>query len=101
VCVIGFRKLVPRNAGWQGLFEPALALSPAALICLGGILIGIGGIASYAWDVGESTTQSLVDRMHHCATVLDDTARLFCYDSLGSSQPAKGANAPAFNLGTK
>jgi hypothetical protein len=81
--------------------EPVLVLSPAALIYLGEILIGIGGIASYAWNVGESTTQSLADRMHHCATVLDDTARLFCYDSLGSRQPAKGANAPAFPLGTR
>jgi hypothetical protein len=99
--VIGFRKLVPRNAGWQGLFEPVLALSPAALICLGGILIGIGGIASYAWNVGESNTQSLVDRMHRCAAVVDDTARLSCYDSLGSRQPAKGANAPAIPMSTK
>jgi hypothetical protein len=49
-----------RNAGWQRVFEPVFALSPAALICLGGILIGIGGIASYAWHVGESTVQSLV-----------------------------------------
>jgi hypothetical protein len=99
--VIGFRKLLRRNAGWQQLFEPVFALSPAALICLGGILIGIGGIASYAWHVGESTVQSLVDRMQHCATVLDDTARLSCYDSLGSRQPAKGANAPAVSLGTR
>jgi hypothetical protein len=45
-----------------------LALSPVALICLGGTLIGIGGIAFYACNVGESTTQSLVDRMHRCAT---------------------------------
>jgi hypothetical protein len=98
VCVIGFRKPVPRNAGWQRLFEPVFALSPAVLICLGGILIGIGGIAFYAWHVGESTVQSLVD-MHRCATVPDDMARLSCYDSLGSRQPAKGANAPS--LGTK
>jgi uncharacterized protein YjeT (DUF2065 family) len=97
--VIGFRKLLPRN--WQQLLEPVFALSPAALICLGGILIGIGRIASYAWHVGESTAQSLVDRMHRCATVLDDTARLSCYDSLGSRQPAKGANAPAIPLGTR
>jgi hypothetical protein len=54
------------------------------------MLIGIGGIAFYAWHVGESTAQSLVNRMHRCATVLDDTARLFCYESLGSRQPAKG-----------
>jgi hypothetical protein len=99
--VIGFRKPVPRNAGWQQLFEPVFALSPAALICLGGILIGIGGIASYAWHVGESTAQSLVDRMHRCATVLDDTARLSCYDNLGSRQPAKGGNAPAIPVGTR
>jgi hypothetical protein len=97
--MIGFRKLVPRNAGWQRLFEPVFALSPAALICLGGILIGIGGLAFYARHIGESTVQSLVDRMHRCATVWDDMARLCCYDSLGSRQPAKGANAPP--LGTK
>jgi hypothetical protein len=101
VCVIGFRKLVPRNPGWQRLFEPVFALSPAALICLSGMLIGIGGIAFYAWHVGESSTQSLVDRMHQCATVVDDTARLFCYDSLGSRQPAKGANAPAIPMGAR
>ena len=100
--VIGFRKLLPRNVGWHQLFEPVFALSPAALICLGGILIGIGRIASYAWHVGESTAQSLVDRMHRCATVLDDTARVSCYyDSLGPRQPAKGANAPAIPLGTR
>jgi hypothetical protein len=99
--VIGFRKRVPRNAGWQRLFEPAFALSPAALMCLGGKLIGITGIAFYAWNVGESATQSLVDRMHHCTMVLDDTARLFCYDSLGPRQPAKGANAPAIPMGTR
>jgi hypothetical protein len=99
--VIGFRKPVPRNAGWQQLFEPVFALSPAALICLGGILIGIGGIASYAWHVGESTVQSLVDHMHRCATVRGDMARLSCYDSLGSRQPAKGANAPAIPLSTR
>jgi hypothetical protein len=92
---MSFRKLVPRNGGWQRLFEPVFALSPAALICLGGILIGIIGIACYAWNVGESATRSLVDRMHHCAMVVDDTARLFCYDRLGSRLPAKGANAPA------
>jgi hypothetical protein len=61
----------------------------AALICLGGVLIGVGGIASCASNVCESTTQSLVDRVHRCVTVLDDTARLFCYDSLSSRQPAK------------
>jgi hypothetical protein len=87
--------------GGSGCLSPYLVLSPAALIYLGGILIGIGGIASYAWNVGESTTQSLADRMHHCATVLDDMARLSCYDSLGSRQPAKGAKAPAISMGTK
>ncbi len=96
--MIGFRKPVPRNAGWQRLFEPVFALSPAALICLGGILIGIGGIAFYAWHVGESTVQPLRD-MHRYATVRDDIARLSCYDSLGSPEPAKEANAPP--LGTK
>jgi hypothetical protein len=102
VCVIGFRKLVPRNAGWQRLFEPVFALSPAALICLGGILIGMGGIAFYVCHVGESIVQSLVDHVHRCATVVeDDMARLSCYDSLGSRQPAKGANAPAIPMGTK
>jgi hypothetical protein len=95
--VIGFRKPVPRNAGWQRLFEPVFALSSAALICLGGTLIGIGGITFYAWHVGESTVQSLRD-MYRCATVRD-IARLSCYDSLDSLQPAKGANAPP--LGTK
>jgi hypothetical protein len=99
--VIGFRKLVPRNPGWQRVFEPVFALSPAALICLGGIMIGIGGIAFYAWHVGESTVHSLVDDVHHCATVVDDMARLSCYDSLGSRQPAKGAKAPAISMGTK
>jgi hypothetical protein len=101
VCVIGFRKLVSRNRGWQRLFEPVFALSPAALICLGGILIGIGGIAFYTWSVGESTMQSLANRMHRCATVVDDTARLSCYDSLGSRQPARGAKAPAIPMGSK
>jgi hypothetical protein len=71
------------------------------LICLGGILIGIGGIASYAWHVGEGTVQSLLDQLHRCATVVDDVARLSCYDSLGSGQPAKGAKAPAIPLGTR
>jgi hypothetical protein len=99
--VIGFRKVLPRNAGWQQLFEPVFALSPAAVICLGGILIGIGGIAFYAWHVGESTGQSLVDHVHRCARVTDDMARLSCYDSIGSRQPVKGANAPAIPLGTK
>jgi hypothetical protein len=99
MCVIGFWKLFPRNAGGQRLFEPVLALTPAALICLGGILIGMGGIAFYAWNLGESTVQSLVDHVHRCAKLMDDTARLSCYDSLGSLQPAKGANAPP--LGTK
>jgi hypothetical protein len=99
--VIGFRKVVPRNAGWQRLFEPVFALSLAALICLGGMLIGVGGIASCAWNFGESTTQSLLDRMHRWATVLDETTRLFCYDSLPSRQPAKGANAPAIPTGTR
>jgi hypothetical protein len=94
VCVIVFQKPSPRNPGWQLLFEPVFALSPAALICLSGMLIGVGGIAFYAWHVGESTTESLVDRTHRCTTVLDDTARLFCYDSLGYRQPAKGVNAP-------
>jgi hypothetical protein len=93
--VIGFRKPVLRNAGWQLLFEPVFALSPAALICLGGILIGLGGIAFYA---GESTVQSLRE-MHRCARVGDDMARLSCYDRLGALQPAKGANAPP--LGAK
>jgi hypothetical protein len=37
--------LVLRNAGWQRLFKPVFALSPAARICLSGMLIGIGGIA--------------------------------------------------------
>jgi hypothetical protein len=101
VCVIGFRKLVSRNAGLQWLFEPVLALSPAVLICLGGILIGIGGIAFYASHVGESTVQSLIDQLHRCATVVDDTARLSCYDRLGSRQPAKGANASPISVGTK
>jgi hypothetical protein len=62
------------------------------------LLIGIGGMAFYAWHVGESTVQSLVD-MHRCTTIPDDVARLSCYDSLGARQPAKGANAPS--LGTK
>jgi hypothetical protein len=97
--VIGFRKLVPRNAGWQRLFEPVLALSPAALICLGGILIGIGGIAFYAWHVGESTVQSVVDHLHRCATVVDDMARLSCYGTLGSREPAKKPKAPASPVG--
>jgi len=101
VCVIGFRKLVSRNPGWQRLFEPVFALSPAVLICLGGILIGIGGIAFYASHVGESTVQSLIDQLHRCATVVDDTARLSCYDRLGSRQPAKGANASPISVGTK
>jgi hypothetical protein len=43
--VIDFRKLFTRNAGWHQLFEPVLALSWATLICLGGILIGMAGIA--------------------------------------------------------
>jgi hypothetical protein len=64
-------------------------------------MISIGGMASCAWNVGESTTQSLVDRVHGRATVLDDTAQLFCYDSLGSRQAAKGANAPAIPLGAR
>ena len=38
----------------------------------------------YARNVGESTAHSLVDRMHRCATILDDMARLSFYDSLGS-----------------
>src|ERR1700747_3825818 len=101
VCVIVFQKPSPRNAGWQLLFEPVFALSPAALICLSGMPIGVGGIAFYAWHGGESTTQSLVDRMHRCATVLDDTARLFCYDGLGSRQPAKGVNAPVISMGAR
>jgi hypothetical protein len=50
-------------------------------------------------EVGESATQSLVDRMHRCAMVLDDTARLFCYDSLGSRQPAKGGERACISLG--
>jgi hypothetical protein len=33
------------------------------------------------------------------AKLMDDTARLSCYEILGSLQPAKGANAPP--LGTK
>ena len=95
--MIGFRKPVPRNAGWQRLFEPVFALSPAVLICLGGILIGIGGIAFSAWHLGESTRAVLVD-MHRCAAVPDDMARLSCYDNLGSPQPAKGANAPPLGV---
>ena len=98
--MIGFGRPVPRNAGWQRLFEPVFALSPAALICLGGTLIGIGGIAFYAWHVGESTVQPLRD-MHRCATVRDDIAQLSCYDSLGSLQPAKGAKTPAIPMDTK
>jgi hypothetical protein len=70
--VIGFRKLVPRNE-WQRLFEPVFALSPAALICLSGMRIGIGN-RFLRGHVGKSTTQLLVDRMHRCAIVLDDTA---------------------------
>jgi hypothetical protein len=101
VCVIVFQKPSPRNAGWQLLFEPVFALSPAALICLSGMLIGVGGIAFYAWHGGESTTQSLVDRMHRCATVRDDKARLLCYDGLGSRQPAKGVNAPVIPMGAR
>jgi hypothetical protein len=100
-CPADLGVLVLRNAGWQRLFKPVFALSPAARICLSGMLIGIGGIAFYAWHVGESTAQSLVHRMHRCATVLDDTARLFCYESLGSRQPAKGANAPAIPMGAR
>jgi hypothetical protein len=46
---------------------------------------------------GHAGKSSLVDRMHDCATVADDMARLSCYDSLGSLQPAKGAKAPARN----
>jgi hypothetical protein len=100
-CPADLGVLVLRNAGWQRLFKPVFALSPAARICPSGMLIGIGGIAFYAWHVGESTAQSLVNRMHRCATVLDDTARLFCYESLGSRQPAKGANAPAIPMGAR
>jgi hypothetical protein len=70
-------------------------LSPAMLICLVGILIGMGGLAFYGWHLGESAAQSLVDHVHRCARLIDDMARLSCYDSLGSRQPARGAKAPA------
>jgi hypothetical protein len=73
--------------GWQRLFKPVFALSPAARICLSGMLIGIGGIAFYAWHVGESTAQSLVNRMHRCATVLDDTAAT---KALALANPQRG-----------
>jgi hypothetical protein len=101
VCVIDFRKPLQRNAGGQRLFEPVFAMSPAALICLGGILIGMGGIAFYAWHFGESTVQSLLDDVHRCARVGDEMARLSCYDSLGSREPAKGAKAPAIPVDIK
>jgi hypothetical protein len=84
-------------------------MAPAAPISTGTgtIRIDIGRI--FLFDLclagggmlAKAPVQSLVDHMHRCATVLDDMARLSCYDSLGSRQPAKGANAPAIPMGTK
>ena len=96
-CPADLGVLVLRNAGWQRLFKPVFALSPAARICLSGMLIA----SVESLFTRESTAQSLVNRMHRCATVLDDTARLFCYESLGSRQPEKGANAPAIPMGAR
>jgi hypothetical protein len=77
-CPADLGVLVLRNAGWQRLFKLVFALSPAARICLSGMLIGIGGIAFYAWHVGESTAavaaQSYAPMRHgpgrHGATIL-------------------------------
>jgi hypothetical protein len=86
-----------RRTIWAQLQQAALSQGRAATesVCVIGFR---KPIAFYAWHVGESTEQSLRD-MHRCAAVGDDMARLSCYDSLGSLQPAKGANAPP--LGTK
>jgi uncharacterized membrane protein YhiD involved in acid resistance len=46
----------------------------------------------------RTNTLVALDALHRCATVVDDMARLSCYDSLGS-RPAKGAKAPVISVG--
>lgn len=99
--MIGFRKLVPRNAGCQRLFEPVLALSLAALICLGGIPIDIRGIAFYAWHVGESTGQSVLDHLHRCPRSGTTWRDYPATTALALANPQKGRRRLPFLWGTK
>lgn len=57
-------------------------------------LIGIGLLTWATWALGLIDNPS-GDGFSHCAAILDDHARLACYDNLSiPRQPAKGAVAP-------
>jgi hypothetical protein len=95
--VIGFQTPAEDSAAprWQILFEPVIGVSPATLVCLGGLLICTGILAFSSRQEGEITLKSQYHVLYRCAAVQDDAARLICYDRFASPLPAKGANTPA------
>ena len=57
-------------------------------------LIGIGVLACAVWALGINDHYS-GEELLRCSVMIDDPARLACYDQLAAPhQPAKGALAP-------
>lgn len=59
-------------------------------------LIGIGAVVCATWALGPSDGGGPGDRLAPCVLIVEDHARLACYDQIATLHPpARGAFAPA------